>query len=139
MSRSNISKHVAKRPQYCIFNVKLLKVRIILQKYRLESVLQIQRAVSVILFQKKIRPRLKSVKTFRNRGQLIYCFSDYDCGYNISVTKSPLMLRSPNWPRRYPNDIFCNWHLKAETNGCKIQIEFNTIELEASYDFLKVI
>ena len=60
------------------------------------------------------------------------------CGYNASVTQTPLTIRSPNYPNVYQTNEICEWRFHANTSGYVLVLEFILMETEANYDFINV-
>ncbi|PAV90563.1 hypothetical protein WR25_09174 [Diploscapter pachys] len=49
--------------------------------------------------------------------------SNSDCGGTIFVGQEPVMIQSPGYPIRYPNDVECNWLIMAPKGG-RVHLEF---------------
>jgi len=60
------------------------------------------------------------------------------CGYNGSVSRYPVSIRSPNYPNLYQENALCEWRLQANTTGYILVLEFRSFETEANYDFVTV-
>jgi len=57
------------------------------------------------------------------------------CGFNAIATFEGASLTSPNWPDYYENNQTCDWWIYVDT-GSRIEIIFESFELEDGYDFL---
>lgn len=58
-----------------------------------------------------------------------------DCGGEI-VIESHGTIESPSFPLNYPPNLRCEWKLQAQP-GKKIQLLFDTLDLESSSDCTK--
>ena len=52
------------------------------------------------------------------------------CG---SISTSETVLISENWPKKYPNNVDCEWFIQFE-EGEKVQLEFTEFSVESSFN-----
>ena len=62
----------------------------------------------------------------------------FTCGFNATVTTTPIMIYSPRYPETYPNGANCVWNLMASVPGGTIMIEFHDLDIEENFDVLVV-